>query len=311
MSIRMNRWVIWYLFHDWNEQYDEQGRLLRLDLDRLKLTHLPPELWQFASLHTLDLNNNQLSSLPAALFQLVNLHTLDLSGNQLSSLPAELGQLVNLHTLGLSGNQLNSLPAELGQLANLRLLGLGGNRLSSLPAELGQLANLYELGLSGNPQLQIPPPEVVDQGTSAVLAYLHALPQAVERFEAKLLLVGEGGMGKSSLLRALDQLPFVPGLPLTHGIAVGTLQLPHPEAGKPPLTISTWDFGGQEIYQATHQVFLTRRSVYLLVWNARQGPDVCRLRFWLDTISTLAPDAKILLVATHADEWQPQLDVQR
>src|SRR6266704_2782410 len=242
MSIRMNRWVIWYLFHDWNEQYDEQGRLLRLDLDRLKLTHLPPELWQFASLHTLDLNNNQLSNLPAALFQLANLRWLD---------------------------------------------------------------------LSGNPQLQIPPPEVVDQGTSAVLAYLHALPQAVERFEAKLLLVGEGGMGKSSLLRALDQLPFVPGLPLTHGIAVGTLQLPHPEAGKPPLTISTWDFGGQEIYQATHQVFLTRRSVYLLVWNARQGPDVCRLRFWLDTISTLAPDAKILLVATHADEWQPQLDVQR
>jgi len=400
---RLKRRFIWYLFHDWNEQYDEQGRLLRLDLDRLKLTHLPPELWQFASLHTLDLNNNQLSSLPAALFQLVNLHTLGLSGNQLSnlpaalfqltnlhklhlnrnqlsslsaelgqlanlhtlylndnrlsSLPAELGQLVNLHTLGLSGNQLNSLPAELGQLANLhtlylnnnqlnslpaelgqlthlqslglggnqlsnlpaalfqlanlRLLGLGGNRLSSLPAELFQLANLRWLDLSGNPQLQIPPPEVVDQGTSAVLAYLHALPQAVERFEAKLLLVGEGGMGKSSLLRALDQLPFVPGLPLTHGIAVGTLQLPHPEAGKPPLTISTWDFGGQEIYQATHQVFLTRRSVYLLVWNARQGPDVCRLRFWLDTISTLAPDAKILLVATHADEWQPQLDVQR
>lgn len=70
-------------------------------------------------------------------------------------------------------------------------------------------------------------------------------------------------------------------------------------------------FWGQEIYQATHQVFLTRRSVYLLVWNARQGPDVCRLRFWLDTISTLAPDAKILLVATHADEWSPRLDMRR
>ncbi len=177
-----------YPSHDWKEQYDEQGRLLQLSLDELKLTQLPSELWQFTSLQGLYLHDNQ---------------------------------------------------------------------LSDLPPELGQLPNLEMLELADNPQLQIPPPEVVQQGTPAVLTYLRALPQAVERFEAKLLLVGEGGMGKSSLLRALDQLPFAPGLPLTHGIAVGTLQLPHPEPSKPTLTLSTWDFGGQEIYQATHQVFLT------------------------------------------------------
>lgn len=135
--------------------------------------------------------------------------------------------------------------------------------------------------------------------------------QTIERYEAKLILVGEGDMGKSSLLRSLRQQPFDSALALTHGIDVGMLYLPHPEEGKHILAISTWDFGGQEIYQATHQLFLTQRSVYLLVWNARQGPEVCRLRFWLDTISTLAPDAKILLVATHADEWLPQLDVWR
>ena len=262
---RLKRRFIWKFFHGWVDQYDGEGRLLFIYLHNLKLTQLPPELWQFTSLQTLYLWSNQLSSLPTELGQLTNLQTLDLSNNQLSSLPTELGQLTNLQTLDLDEN----------------------------------------------PELQIPPPEVVRQGTPAVLAYLRALPQAVERFEAKLLLVGEGRMGKSSLLRALRKLPFTPTLPLTHGIAVGTLQLPHPEAAKPALTIFTWDFGGQEIYQATHQLFLTRRSVYLLVWNAGQGPEVCRLRFWLDTISTLAPDAKILLVATHADEWQPQLDVQR
>lgn len=134
-------------------------------------------------------------------------------------------------------------------------------------------------------------------------------PKVIEGHATKLIFVGEGGMGKSSLLRALHQQVFDPALELTHGIQVGTLRLPYPDVPNLQLTFYTWDFGGQEIYQATHQLFLTRRSVYLLVWNARQGLEVCRVRFWLDTISTLAPDAPILLVATHADQLQPHIDL--
>ena len=29
--------------------------------------------------------------------------------------------------------------------------------------------------------------------------------------------------------------------------------------------LNVWDFGGQEIYHATHQFFLTHRSLYLLL----------------------------------------------
>src|SRR5258707_946356 len=145
-------------YHYWNEQYDEQGGLLRLNLGGLKLVQLPPELWQFTSLQELDLYQNQLSGLPA-----------------------ELGQLANLRTLDLYQNQLSSLPAELGQLANLQALNLMGNQLSSLPSELGQLANLRGLMLTDNPGLQMPPPEVVRQGTRAIQAYLRALSQIVNR----------------------------------------------------------------------------------------------------------------------------------
>ena len=116
-------------------------------------------------------------------------------------------------------------------------------------------------------------------------------------------LVGEGGMGKTSLLRALCQVPFTSDLPATRSIEVTTLFAPHPMRAGEQITLYTWDFGGQEIYQATHQFFLIRNSVYLLVWNARMGAEACRLSFWLDTIATHAPDAKILLVATHRDHW--------
>jgi hypothetical protein len=72
-----------------------------------------------------------------------------------------------------------------------------------------------------------------------------------------------------------------------------------PEGGE---TLRCWDFGGQNIYHATHQFFLTTRSMFLLAWNARLGWEQGKLHYWLDTIQALAPDSPVLLVATHIDE---------
>jgi len=52
----------------------------------------------------------------------------------------------------------------------------------------------------------------------------------------------------------------------------------------------------------THQFFLTNRSLFLLAWHARMGFDVGKLYYWLDTLTALAPDSPVLLVATHIDE---------
>jgi hypothetical protein len=143
-------------FHLWVQEYDKEGRLLKLSPSGPKFTLDAPELWQLTSLQTLYLDNHQLTSLPTELFQLTNLQMLGLHDNQLSSLPAELGQLTNLRDLNLNNNQLSSLPAELFQLTNLRELDLNGNQLGSLPAELGQLTKLEWLWLSNNRLTNLP-----------------------------------------------------------------------------------------------------------------------------------------------------------
>ena len=77
------------------------------------------------------------------------------------------------------------------------------------------------------------------------------------------------------------------------------------------LTLHVWDFGGQQIYHTTHQFFMTRRSLYLLVWNARGDTDQGRLDHWLRKIQVLAPGSPVLLVATHCDERPPELNLDR
>jgi hypothetical protein len=316
-------------------KYNEHEQLIILDLSGLDLISLPPELAQLSHLRELYLYNNQLTQIPAELGQLSNLQVLSLHNNQLTQvsaelgqlsnlqelylhnnqltqLPAELDQLFNLRGLSLDNNQLTQLPAELGQLSNLQVLSLGDNQLTQFPAQFGQLTKLRFLDVSNNPDLLTPPPEIVSQGTQAMLGFLRDLQKdSIVRYEAKLLVVGEGETGKSSLLRALRDDSFVLGLPTTHGIEVKELRLPHPHSSGTELTLNTWDFGGQHIYHATHRFFLTERSLYLLVWNARSEVEQGRLDFWLETIHSQAPDSPILLVATHADQRAPDLNYER
>jgi internalin A len=276
------------------------------------LMQVPSEFVKLSRLQALYLFRNQLTQLPPEIGQLTKLQLLALEGNQLTQLPPEIGQLRNLKELRVSENQLKQLPLEVGQLSNLEILSLQKNQLTQLPLEIGQLAKLKRLGLSDNPNLLTPPPEIVSQGEAELLSFMQALQQkSIIRYEAKLLLVGEGGTGKSSLLRALLGKAFDASLDSTHGIEVETLLLSHPSFPECSLVLNTWDFGGQDIYHATHQFFLTKRSLYLVVWNTRTGDEQSKLDFWLKTISIHAPEAPVLMVATHIDERAPELNVHQ
>ncbi|WP_445636644.1 hypothetical protein NSTC745_01579 [Nostoc sp. DSM 114161] len=284
--------------------------LTTLYLSNNQLSSLPPEISQLSSLTTLYLSNNQLSSPPPEICQLSSLTRLDLDNNQLSSLPPEISQLSSLTTLYLDNNQLSSLPPEISQLSSLTRLYLQNNQLSSLPPEISQLSSLTRLYLQNNP-LTSPPPEIVEQGIQAIFSYLRERLEGSQRqWVSKLLVVGEGGVGKTSLLRALRGEEFDAQESTTHGIEIKSLELTHLTQADTSMELNTWDFGGQEIYHATHQFFLTNRSLFLLAWNARLGFEQSKLYYWLDTIKALAPESPILLVATHIDERDADLPLK-
>ena len=75
------------------------------------------------------------------------------------------------------------------------------------------------------------------------------------------------------------------------------------------MTVRGWDFGGQEVYRITHQFFFTRRALYVVAWNARQGQEQDEVEGWLRRIRLrVGRDARALLVATHCAERRPELD---
>jgi len=109
-----------------------------LDLERLELTPLPPEIGQLTKLQKLYLRDNQLASLPAEIGQLTNLQGLDLTRNQLATLPPEIWQLTNLTYLHLGDNQFTTLPPFLERLPKLETPKVHNNPLNAASRALLQ-----------------------------------------------------------------------------------------------------------------------------------------------------------------------------
>ena len=119
--------------------------------------------------------------------------------------------------------------------------------------------------------------------------------------------MGEGGVGKTSLLGSLRGEKLDEDEETTHGVQIVPVELAHPEEAEVFMRLNAWDFGGQVIYHATHQFFLTDRSLFVVVWDARQGYEQGRLNYWLETIQARAPESPVLVVAAHIDKRDADL----
>ncbi|AKB44230.1 COR domain-containing protein [Methanosarcina vacuolata] len=281
--------------------------LTKLSVINNQLIELPSEIIKLEKLITLNLLRNNLKRLPPEISELKKLKTINLSQNQMVQLPSEINKLENLIEFDLSYNQLTQLPFEITELKNLTLLDLSHNNLTELPPETWKLRYLTTLNLFDNP-LTIPPPEIVSMGVEAIFTYLKQ-SKTTEHNEAKLILVGNGEVGKTCLANRLITDKFVEDK-ITEGIKRSKWSIPSPGSGSSSIKLNIWDFGGQEIYHATHQFFLTKRSVYLLVWNARKTKDYDNIYYWLHTIEAFGGDSPIILVMSKVNESDDDLDLK-
>lgn len=291
-------------------------------------------------LSELDISNNILRSFPDGVLQLKNLSKLDISNNQIDNIPENIGKInnINLKEVNFSKNKIKQIPESIQSLSMVSKLNFSGNELSAIPEGVTKLRYINELDLSYNkfedvpeylfymnnnrvsffynPSAHIylnnnpiihPPIEIINQGNYAVRNYFKELGGGEEfLYEAKLLIVGEPGAGKTTLTRKIlnPEYELISDEKSTEGIEVSNYIFSFAEGNKFYLNI--WDFGGQEIYHSTHQFFLTKRSLYVLLSDSRaENTD---FNYWLNVIELLSSNSPIIIVQNEKQERRKELN---
>jgi internalin A len=257
-----------------------------------QIANLTP-IEHLTNLQILNCYSNQIVDL-APIEHLTKLQELSCYSNQIADL-APIEQLTNLLILYCSDNQITDL-APIAHLTNLQQLDCQSNQITDLAPIMGLIKKGMQVTWSDlwgyicirdNP-LTNPPIEIVKQGNGAILNYWQQIEeqggtQTIN--EAKLIIVGEGKSGKTTLFHKLiDPTYTLKPLDETHGINIheGLVM----EDG---FRANLWDFGGQELQYMTHQFFLTPRALYILLMDARaESPN---LAYWFKIISLLGRDS--------------------
>lgn len=294
------------------------NKLRSLSLRDNKIIDINP-LGELIDLEKLNLWDNNIKDI-AVLEKLTKLTYLNLSENYIKAVNSLAG-LHQLRILGLMKNEIKDI-SILKNLKKLEKIDVRSNRIKRITQSLAE--NLSEviysdswdyhgINLYENP-LELPPVEIVKQKKQAVLNFYKELQEGKGTDilnEVKLILVGEERAGKSSIAEALSNpLYEFSHKQTTEGIDIIKWILPAEsvkeyanlrQLKENNFRVNIWDFGGQEIYHATHQFFLTRHSIYLLVVEARRDVRHVDFFYWLNIIKVLSNNSPVIIILNKSD----------
>ena len=152
-------------------------------------------------------------------------------------------------------------------------------------------AGMFGLVLLWPADLQASPPPASDDEASSIYT------------NAKVLVVGESGAGKTGLTRRLATGVFEESEASTVGAWCTQWPLAQPAAtGDAQREVWLWDFGGQADQRLIHQLFLDRAALVLLLFDASRDEVLEGLHDWQTALRrSLATPPPQLLVAARVD----------
>ena len=256
----------------------------------------------------------------ASLLQLFrDLKHLDLSANTalnsaaLAIILRALAGAQGFAELNISGSDIDSLPDDIASLLTLEILHLNGcKNLSFLPVSLGALQSLRLVHISHCTSLLYPPKSIREDPakTATFLRNVHKNSDVWRRL--KVVFLGNGRSGKTSMLRMLAKKPLQHDQQSTRGVTVNAFANDlKPGWGTKwrhglDLELSFWDFAGQLEYSAAHEYFMsTRQAVYVAVYSVLDDNEsiMQQLLYWLSVIPEPAssPHLRLIIAGTKID----------
>ena len=235
----------------------------------------------------------------------------------LTHLPSmeNLSQMTDLLFRGCS--LLRELPEGIRYMSALRRLNLSELRLQDLPDWLPEIAenfsfeNIWEHGenkaivfLKDTIVDDIPDMSVFLRPYEVVKKWFEErkLGRTQTLNEIKVVFLGDGEAGKS---HTIARLMNNGGEPVdymdesTPGIVIKHKEY---DLEDRKIQVHYWDFGGQEIMHSMHRIFLTSRTMYVVLLNARDDTQGDRAQYWLHNVQSFAPGAPVVLVLNKIDQ---------
>lgn len=118
----------------------------------------------------------------------------------------------------------------------------------------------------------------------------------------KVVLIGESGVGKTSIINRYTQNTFSSVLMSTQGAGFTSKTIFLEEENK-SLKFEIWDTAGQEIYRALAKVFYKNAAICVLVYDVTRRSSIEELKkYWMPEIKANASPSIILAVAANKSD---------
>ena len=151
------------------------------------------------------------------------------------------------------------------------------------------------------------PSEIQKQGAARVAMYLERLEKkgAKNLNEARIIILGEKGSGKTCLARRLKdpEADMTKDEESTPGVET-TLWTPD----NYDTNIHIWDFAGHVVTHAVHQFFLSERCLYILVYDGRSERRN-NLEYWLHHVKNYGKGSQVFILVNKRDPHPPEIPI--
>jgi len=256
-------------------------------------------LEQLKNLSKLYLHRNQVKRIEG-LEQQKKLTILDLGLNQVSKIVG-LDYQTKLSAVNLASNHITNLKSDI--FIKNKLLFIANSK--NFKSWMNKGFNIY-----GNP-LEHPPIEIAERGVEAIERYFSEIERTgkVQVNAAKLLLIGSGGVGKTSFRTKLNDrdAPLPKKEDRTKQVDIGHYTFSKGN-NKENFNTYIWDFGGQQIIHHFHRFFMNKSALYLLMTETCRDDD--QLDYWLQTIQLYGKESPIIFVQNQMNGIPKAMDVK-
>lgn len=154
------------------------------------------------------------------------------------------------------------------------------------------------------------PHEIEEHGAKFVADYLEQIESAGSENlnEARIILLGEMGAGKTSLVLKLQDVNtfLFQNQESTVGVDLSLWELEKNSHGE-ATNVHLWDFAGQAVTHSVHKFFLSERCVYIIVYDGRTEIRN-RLDYWLNLVKTYGGDSPVFILVNKRTDYTPDIN---